>query len=116
MALTFLNSAPTGRTLSSTRNGRSMPGCASKEVWHLSFKIYRDLILVLGDIQTTQKDRSKTIKTPIAIHTKSNGCPKIPAITSADGYKTKVVQAMLRDYCTTHIRESSCDHLQLCVT
>jgi hypothetical protein len=82
----------------------------------LSFHIYGDLILVPGDVQTTQTDCSKTIKTPIVIHTKSNGCPKVPAITSTDGYKTKVIQAMLRDYCTTHIRESSDDYLWSLVT
>jgi hypothetical protein len=65
------------------------------------------LIPILGDVQTAQKDRSKTIKTPIPIHTKSNGCPDIPDITIADGYKTKVVQTMLRDYCTAHIRKKS---------
>jgi hypothetical protein len=65
------------------------------------------LISAVGDVQTAQKDRSKTIKTPIPISTKSNGCPDVPAITEAHGYKTKVVQAMLRDYCNAHICMSS---------
>ncbi|KAI9429489.1 hypothetical protein BJY52DRAFT_1232597 [Lactarius psammicola] len=57
-----------------------------------------------GDVHTTQKGRPKTVKPPISIHIKSNGCPDIPAITNADGYNAKAVQAVLRDYVTTHIR------------
>ncbi|KAI9430400.1 hypothetical protein BJY52DRAFT_1232430 [Lactarius psammicola] len=38
-----------------------------------------------GDVHTTQKGRPKTVKPPISIHIKSNGCPDIPAITDADG-------------------------------
>ncbi|KAI9446937.1 hypothetical protein BJY52DRAFT_1228587 [Lactarius psammicola] len=57
-----------------------------------------------GDVHTTQKGRPKTVKPPISIHIKSNGCPNIPAITNADGYNAKAVQAVLRDYITTHIR------------
>jgi hypothetical protein len=65
------------------------------------------LIPILGDVKKSQKDRSTTIKTSIPIHTKSNGCPKLPTITKADGYHSKVVQIMLRDYCVAHIRKSS---------
>ena len=82
----------------------------------LSPQTHHCLIPVIGDVQTTQKDRSKTIKTPIEINIKSNGCPEIPVITPAHGYKTKVVQAMLREYCTTHICEPSIDLLFPCVT
>ena len=88
-----------------------MLGCALEEVWQFSFKIHGNLTPVLGDVQTTQKDHSKTIKTPITINIKSNGCPEIPAITKADGYQAKTVQAMLHKYCTTHICESSFGHL-----
>jgi hypothetical protein len=55
--------------------------------------------------QTVEKDRSKTIKVPVKITTDATGEPEIPSITIADAYQTKVVQAALRDYCTTHIRE-----------
>jgi hypothetical protein len=51
------------------------------------------------------KDRSKTIKTPVAIVTDADGAPEIPSITKDDGYQTKVVQATLRKYCASHIRE-----------
>ncbi|KAI9437877.1 hypothetical protein BJY52DRAFT_1229989 [Lactarius psammicola] len=60
-----------------------------------------------GDVHTTQKGHPKTVKPPISIHIKSNGCPDIPAITDADGYNAKAVQAVLRDYITTHIHELS---------
>ncbi|KAI9450962.1 hypothetical protein BJY52DRAFT_1226902 [Lactarius psammicola] len=47
-----------------------------------------------GDVHTTQKGRPKTVKPPISIHIKSNGCPDVPAITNADGYNAKAVQAL----------------------
>lgn len=87
-----------------------MPGRPSKMVCSFSFKTNGYLIHVLDDVQAIKKGSSKTIKTPIVIQTKSNGCPEIPSITKADGYKAKVVQVMLRDYFNTHIRESSYDH------
>src|SRR6266702_526533 len=69
MLLLHLSSfAPTGGMLSCTRNGRNMLGCALEEVWQFSFKIHSSLTPVLGDVQTTQKDHSKTIKTPITIN------------------------------------------------
>jgi hypothetical protein len=55
--------------------------------------------------EAAEKDRSKTIKTPVLITTDANGEPAIPSITMDDAYHTKVVQTTLRDYCTTHIRE-----------
>jgi hypothetical protein len=60
---------------------------------------------ILGDVQTTQKNHFKTITTPIPITIKSNGCPDIPTVTIEQGYKTKIVQTMLREYCTEHIRK-----------
>ncbi|KAI9437939.1 hypothetical protein BJY52DRAFT_1229914 [Lactarius psammicola] len=48
-----------------------------------------------GDVHTTQKGHPKTVKPPISIHIKSNGCPNIPAITNADGYNAKAVQVVL---------------------
>ncbi|KAI9428746.1 hypothetical protein BJY52DRAFT_1200808 [Lactarius psammicola] len=53
-------------------NGRNMPRCVSEE-----------------------KGRPKTVKPPISIHIKSNGCPNISATTNADGYNAKAVQAVL---------------------
>jgi hypothetical protein len=53
------------------------------------------------------KNRSKTNSTPIPILFDSDGCPELPTVTMPDGYKTKVVQSMLREYCTAHIREPS---------
>ncbi|KAI9450742.1 hypothetical protein BJY52DRAFT_1227032 [Lactarius psammicola] len=63
-----------------------------------------------GDVHTTQKGCPKTVKPPISIHIKSNGCPNVPAITDADGYNAKAVQAVLQDYITTHIHELSVDY------
>ena len=69
------------------------------------------LIWVLGDVDIAPKDRSKTIKTPIPIPTKSDGCPDIPTITDPHAYNAKVVQSMLRQYCLAHICTSSVSNL-----
>ncbi|KAH9038255.1 hypothetical protein EDB85DRAFT_1888104 [Lactarius pseudohatsudake] len=51
-----------------------------------------------------KKGFSKTIITPIPLVVNKNGRPELPTVTMHDGYKTKVVQSLLRDYCTAHIR------------
>ncbi|KAF8261854.1 hypothetical protein EI94DRAFT_1809664 [Lactarius quietus] len=48
-------------------------------------------------------DRSKMITTKIPISVDMSGCPKLLTVTMLDGYKTKVVQSMLREYCTAHM-------------
>ncbi len=96
--------------LSFSDDGRNMP----RSVIEFSLKSYHGLIPVLGDVQTTQKGGSMKVKTPILIHIKSNGCPKIPAVTKADGYRAKDLQAMLWDYCTTHICKSPLINLAMC--
>ncbi|KAH9167727.1 hypothetical protein EDB89DRAFT_1909818 [Lactarius sanguifluus] len=55
-------------------------------------------------VDPPKKDLSRTIKTPIPIILDTDGCPELPTVAMSDGYKAKVVQSLLRDYCTTHIR------------
>ncbi|KAH9172395.1 hypothetical protein EDB89DRAFT_1906250 [Lactarius sanguifluus] len=55
-------------------------------------------------VDPPKKDLSRTIKTPIPIILDTDGCPELPTVTMSDGYKAKVVQSLLRDYCTAHIR------------
>ncbi|KAI9436915.1 hypothetical protein H4582DRAFT_2058387 [Lactarius indigo] len=52
-----------------------------------------------------QRDLSKSITTPIPLVFNADGCPELPKVVSHDGYKAKVVQTLLRDYCTAHIYE-----------
>src|ERR1700735_3732086 len=54
-----------------------------------------------------KQDRSQTIKSRIPIPKEHSGRPAIPSTTMSDGYATKVVQSMLREYCTAHLRESA---------
>src|ERR1700691_2123812 len=54
-----------------------------------------------------RKSRSRTLTTQIPISIDEVGCPEIPTTTMTDGYKAKIVQSMLREYCTTHICELS---------
>ncbi|KAH8985347.1 hypothetical protein EDB86DRAFT_2833150 [Lactarius hatsudake] len=51
-----------------------------------------------------KKDRSRTLNTPIPIVFDKDGCPELPKVTMFDGYKAKVVQSLLREYCIEHIR------------
>jgi hypothetical protein len=54
--------------------------------------------------ESEQLDRSKTINKKIPIAKDPRRCPALPTIMPADNYKTKVVQSMLQEYCTSHIR------------
>jgi hypothetical protein len=62
---------------------------------------------VPSDVQTVPKNRSKTRSTPIPISVNADGCPDVPNITKDENYKTKTMQAMLREYLTNHIRKST---------
>jgi hypothetical protein len=68
--------------------------------------ILPDTVDILG-----KQDRSKTINTQIPITFDASGCPDLPTTTMGNGYKTKIVQSMLREYCTAHIREFTCNPL-----
>jgi hypothetical protein len=46
-------------------------------------------------------DNSRIVMAPIPIHTNEDGSLELPNITINDGHKAKIVQSMLRDYCTT---------------
>ncbi|KAH8985230.1 hypothetical protein EDB86DRAFT_2833172 [Lactarius hatsudake] len=52
-----------------------------------------------------KKDCSRTLNTPIPIVFDKDGCPELPKVTMFDGYKAKVVQSLLREYCIEHIHE-----------
>jgi hypothetical protein len=54
-----------------------------------------------------RKSRSRTLNTHIPISIDEVGCPELPTTTMSDGYRAKIIQSMLREYCTTHIRELS---------
>ncbi|KAI9433711.1 hypothetical protein H4582DRAFT_2060689 [Lactarius indigo] len=51
-----------------------------------------------------KKDNSRTIQSPIPLVFDADGCPELPTVTQRHGYKAKIVQSLLRDYCTAHIR------------
>ena len=61
-------------------------------------------------VEPPVQDRSRTINKKIPIVNDTAGCPTLPSITPSDNFKTKMVQSMLRDYCTAHIREHSIIH------
>jgi len=67
---------------------------------------------VLDDDSTPpMKTHSKTVADQIHVSIDEHGFPELPTIRMGDGYKTKAVQSMLRDYCTAHIREP---HFNIC--
>ncbi|KAN0131057.1 hypothetical protein V8E53_011193 [Lactarius tabidus] len=56
------------------------------------------------NVDPPASDRAKTINKRIPIVREVGGCPALPSITPSHNYKTKMVQSMLREYCTAHIR------------
>ena len=54
--------------------------------------------------EPVEDDRAKTNTKPIPVPLGADGFPELPPTTSNDSYKTKIVQSMLREYCTAHIR------------
>ena len=56
-----------------------------------------------------QQEQAQTTRTKILICKDTSGRPLIPSTTMSDGYKTKAVQSMLREYCTAHLRKD-CIH------
>ena len=62
------------------------------------------------EIDPPTAGHSKTITTPIPIDVRADGGPELPTVTMRSGYKAKVVQSMLREYCTKHIRELPFTH------
>jgi hypothetical protein len=55
-------------------------------------------------------DHSRTINKKIPIVKDATGCPVLPCITPEHNFKTKMVQSMLREYCTAHISKHSIIH------
>ena len=53
------------------------------------------------------KVHSKTVTTQIPISIDVVRCPALPTTTISDCYKAKIVQSMLREYCTAHIYEKA---------
>ncbi|KAH9047244.1 hypothetical protein EDB84DRAFT_1435042 [Lactarius hengduanensis] len=53
---------------------------------------------------TSDKRPLKAKATPIPLVVDKGRFPALPTVTMSDGYKAKVVQTLLREYCTTHIR------------
>jgi hypothetical protein len=108
MAITFLSFAQIGRVLSFGNDGFNSELIAFQKVHHLCIFIYDVLMSLPETVQSPPRMvRSKTVTTQIPISIDEVGCPELPTTTMADGYKAKIVQSMLREYCTAHIREHS---------
>ncbi|KAI9428965.1 hypothetical protein H4582DRAFT_2066083 [Lactarius indigo] len=90
MERTFGSSVQTGRVLPSGSNGLNL-GCSA---------LAKDTVK-----ERPKRDLSKTITTPIPLVFNADGFPELPTVVSHDRYKAKVVQTLLRDYCTAHIHE-----------
>jgi hypothetical protein len=51
------------------------------------------------------EDPTKIKTKPIPVLLDDAGFPELPPTTQNDNNKTKIVQSMLREYCTAHARE-----------
>jgi hypothetical protein len=106
MAKTSRSSAQTGRTPIYGRNGANSVTNAFLKVCKLLLPIYDDLMINSDtDEGVVEEDRENMTTKPIPVHLDADGFPELPPTTSNDLHKTKIIQSMLREYCTAHIRE-----------
>ncbi|KAN0140679.1 hypothetical protein V8E53_001506 [Lactarius tabidus] len=56
------------------------------------------------DEGVVEEDRENMTTKPISVHLDADRFPELPPTTSNDPHKTKIIQSMLREYCTAHIR------------
>ena len=84
---------------------------ATRSVHDSLYYSYHHYHILIGHSEPSpslpKQDRSQTIKARIPITKEHTGQPTLPSTTMSDGYATKVVQLMLREYCTAHLREGA---------
>jgi hypothetical protein len=106
MAKTSRSSALTGSMLTSGKNGVTLELNAFHKVCILLMYMCNGLMkLTEPDEEPEEEDPAKLNMKPIPVHLDEAGFPELPPTTSMDTNKTKIVQSMLREYCTAHIRE-----------
>jgi hypothetical protein len=72
---------------------------------------YGDLTMHTDPIEGAEEeeDPEKMKSKPIPVLLDADGFPELPPTMSNDPYKTKMVQSMLREYCTAHVCELHCN-------
>jgi hypothetical protein len=106
MAKTSRSSAQTGSMLTYGRNGVILESNAFHKVCKLLIYMYDGLMKHTEPDQDAEvEDPAKMNMKPIPVHLDDAGFPELPPTTRNDGRKTKIVQSMLREYCTAHSRE-----------
>ncbi|KAI9430761.1 hypothetical protein H4582DRAFT_2063414 [Lactarius indigo] len=83
--------------------GDFCPNWRTSVLWD-KWKKYGRQCFGLDDDQGAEKNHARTLKAPVQITTDVTGEPEIPSIVKGGGHQAKVVQTVLRDYCTAHIR------------
>jgi hypothetical protein len=107
MAKTSRSSALTGSMLTFGSNGVTLGSNAFHKVCKLSDVYVR---LAYGAYtepleEPEAEDPAKMNTKPIPVPLDDAGFPELPPTTQNDNNKTKIVQSMLREYCTAHARE-----------
>ena len=104
MAWTSVTSAQSGNKKTYGSNGSIMLQCVSPKIsdnfWCSSTA---KSLITHTEPEPTILSQFKTNKNKIKIEINDSGNPKNPSISMGDSYHSKVLQAMLRDYCTIHI-------------
>jgi hypothetical protein len=111
MAWTLMTSTHPGGAPFSGRSGGTIPGCALGQVRHYFLNGYNDHMKDPDDERNAEKDRSKTIKTPVHITMDETGEPVVPPMVPGRGYGAKTVQTAIRKYCLAHIRKPYLNYL-----
>ena len=106
MAKTSRSSAQTGSMLTYGRNGVILESNVFHRVCNLLMSMRNGLTKYTEPDEDPEAEDLETMNTnPIPIQLDDAGFPELPPTTRNDGRKTKIVQSMLREYCTAHIRE-----------
>ena len=103
MGRAFSGSAQIGRMQSFGKNGSNL----GLSAFSRSIMFYYHNHNLIGCLDPSslplEQDHSQTLKTRIPIPKEPSRWPALPLTTMSDGYGTKVVQSMLREYCIAHI-------------
>ena len=114
MGIAFSGFAQIGRMQSFGKNESNLRLSAFPKVNHVPITSHNLIGHSDPSPLPVQQDHSRTLKTRIPIAKQPSRQPTLPSTTMSDGYGTKVVQSMLREYCIAHICELSY-HLPVCM-
>ncbi|KAN0127804.1 hypothetical protein V8E53_014360 [Lactarius tabidus] len=80
------------------------PDWKNTDIWQEWSKFSYKCFSQDTDEGVVEEDCENMTTKPIPVHLDADRFPELPPTTSNDLHKTKIIQSMLREYCTAHIR------------